>query len=146
MMRLEMRKFLTFVLFLFFVLSAAAFAQDEDFQSTVEYRVDKMKTELNLTYSQADLIKPIIKDYLIKRAAILQDVAGEGIVDHTEVKSTLKTLKENEYRQLGKILSEDQMKKWVNKENMMAALNPDGTESTVDDSTGLTAEGANFKF
>ena len=134
------------VLFLFLVLSTSVFAQDEDMQSTVDYKVNKMKKELNLTDSQADAIKPIIKDYLIKREAFLQEVAGQGIVDHVAVKGTLKGLKENEYQKLSKILSEDQMKKWINKENLMAALNPDSVESTVDDGPSLTANGANFKF
>ena len=91
----------------------------------MDYKVNKMKTELNLTDSQADAIRPIIKDYLTKREEVLEEVAGGGIVDHVAVKSTLKALKENEYQKLSKILSEDQMKKWINKENLMAALNPD---------------------
>ena len=53
---------------LFLVLSISVFAQDEDLQSTVDYKVNKMKKELNLTDSQADAIRPIIKDYLVKRA------------------------------------------------------------------------------
>ena len=132
--------------FYFWSLSTFVFAQDQDFQSTVDYKVNKMTTELNLTDSQADAIKPIIKDYLIKRGAVLQEVAGQGIVDHVSVKSTLKALKEKEYQQLGKVLNEDQIKKWINKEHLMAALNPDGGESTVDDGVGLTPNGANFKF
>ncbi len=134
------------VLFLLLVLNTFVFAQDEDLQSTVDYKVNKMKRELNLTESQADAIRPVIKDYMIKRQAILERSAGQGIVDHVAVKSTLKALKEDEYRKLGKILSEDQMKKWINKENLMASLNPDSTESTVDDGTALTANGADFKF
>ena len=140
------RQRLTCVLFLYLALSAFVFAQDEDLQSAVDYKVNKMKTELNLTYRQAEAIRPIIKDYLIRRQAILQEVAGEGIVDHVAVKGTLKALKEKEYQKLSRILNEDQMKKWINKENLMAALNPDSTESTVDDGPGLTADGANFKF
>jgi len=134
------------VLFLFFVLSCAVFAQNEDLQSTVEYKVSKMKTELNLTDTQASAIKPILKDYMFKHAAILKEVEGQGIVDHVAVKSTLKGLKKDEYQKLSKVLNEDQMKKWVNKENLMAALNPDGMESSVDDGPTLTANGADFKF
>jgi len=133
-------------LFLFLVLSAFVFAQAQDVQSIVDYKVNKIKQELNLTDSQADAIGPIIKDYLIRREAVLQEVAGQGIVDHVSVKSALKGLKESEYQKLSKILSEDQMKKWINKENLMAALNPDSMESTVDEGPSLTASGANFKF
>ncbi|MBF0571415.1 MAG: hypothetical protein HQL12_06035 [Candidatus Omnitrophica bacterium] len=128
------------------VQNVSLFAQDEDVWSTVDYKINKMKTELRLTDSQASGIRPIIKDYLVKHEAVLHEVAGQGIVDHVAVKSTLKGLKENEYEKLSKILSEDQMKKWINKENLMASLNPDGAESTVDDEPSLTANGANFKF
>ena len=132
--------------FLFFIMGSLVFAQDADVQSAVDYKVNKMKTELNLTYRQAEAIRPIIKDYLIRRQAILQEVAGEGIVDHVAVKGTLKALKEKEYQKLSQVLNEDQMKKWINKENLMAALNPDSMESAVDEGAGLTGTGVNFKF
>ena len=140
------RERLACVLFLFLVLSASIFAQDVNVQSAVDYKANKMKKELNLTDSQAVAIKPILKDYLTKREAFLQEAAGQGIVDHVAVKGTLKGLKEGEYQKLSKILDEDQMKKLINKENLMAALNPDSVESTVDDGPTLTANGANFKF
>ena len=140
------RKCLGHVLFLLFVLSVSVFAQNEDLRSTVDYKVNKMRSELKLMDSQADAIRPIIKDYLTQHAAVLQEVAGQGIVDHVSVKGTLKALKENEYQKLSKILSGDQLEKWINKENLMAALNPDSVESTVDSDTTLTATGANFKF
>lgn len=140
------RRCVVSALFLLLVLSASGYAQDEDYQSSVDYKVDKMKKELNLTDSQADAVAPVIKDYLIKRDTVLQETAGQGIVDHTSVKNTLKALKELEYQKLSKILSEEQMKKWIDKENLMATLNPDGVESAVDDGTTLTPEGANFKF
>jgi len=38
------------------------------------------------------------------------------------------------------------MKEWINKEMVMATLNPDSAESTVDDGSSLGADGANFKF
>ncbi len=139
-------KCLTCVLFLFLVLSASVFAQDEDLRSAVDYKVHKMQTELNLTDSQAEAIKPIIKGYLIKHEAILQEMSGQGIVDHIAVKSTLKELKEKEYQKLSRILSEDQMKKLINKENLMAVLNPDSVESAVDDGASLTGTGVDFKF
>ena len=140
------RKCLACVLFLSLALSAFVFAQDEDVMSAVNYKVNKLKIELNLTDSQADAIRPIIKDYQIKRKTVLDEVAGEGIVDHVAVKGTLKGLKEDEYQKLSKILSEDQMKKLINKENLMAVLNPDSFESSIDDGAGLTATGANLKF
>jgi hypothetical protein len=138
---------LGYVLSLVLILGSFAFAQDEDLVSTVDYKVNKMQKVLHLTDKQADAVRPIIKNYLIKRGAILDQVAGEGVVDHVAVKDTLKGLKENEYQELGKILSEDQMKKWIDKENLMASLNPDSAESRVDDDgPTLGANGANFKF
>jgi hypothetical protein len=140
------RKFVAVFLFLFLAVNAAVFAQKEDLQSNVAYKVNKMKTVLNLTDSQVTAIRPIIKDYLTKRSAILEEVAGEGIVDHVAVKTTLDTLKEDEFQKLSKILSKDQLEKWINKENLMAALNPDTLESPIDDGPSFTSEGANFKF
>jgi len=140
------RQLLASVFFLLFVLSVFASAQDEDIQSMADYRVNNMKMTLKLTDSQAMAIRPIVKDYIAKRSAVLQEVAGQGIVDHVSIKSSLKALKENEYLKLSKVLSEDQMKKWINKENLMAALNPDSGESAVDDGPSLGMSGANFKF
>ena len=134
------------LLFVFFVLSTVIFAQDEDIQSNVDYKVNKMKTVLNLTDSQVAAIRPIIKEYLTKHKVTLEEIEGQGIVDHVAEKSTLKELKEIEYQKFSKILTEDQMKKWINKENLMAALNPDGGGSSVDDGMTLTDNGANFKF
>ena len=138
--------FIPKVLLVFLLLNTFGFAQDEKYQPNVDYKVDKMKTELNLSESQAIAIKPIIKDYLIKRRVILEEVEGQGIVDHVAVKGSLKALKEDERRKLGKILSEDQMNKWINKENLRAALNPDGEESTVNDDPEMNMNGADFKF
>jgi len=140
------RKFLALVFILSLILSAAAWAQNDDVRSAVDYKINKMKKELNLSESQAYAIRPIIKDYLIKRLAVLQEVAGQGIVDHVSVKNTLKGLKKSEYQKLSTILSEDQMKKMINKDNLMATLNPDSAESTVDESPSLTPNGADFKF
>jgi hypothetical protein len=91
------RKCLAFFLVLSMFLSVPVFAQEDDLQSTVDNKVSKMQKELNLTDSQAEAVKPIIKDYLAKRSALLDEVAGEGIVDHVAVKDTLKGLKEKEY-------------------------------------------------
>jgi hypothetical protein len=140
------RGVLACVLLVFLLLNAIVYAQDDDVRSAVDYKVNKMQKVLHLTDSQAEAIKPIIKDFLVKRQAVLDEAAGQGIVDHIAVKSTLKSLKEDEYQKLGKILTQEQMQKWINEENIMAALNPDSPESTVDDGVGMDATGANFKF
>ena len=133
-------------LLLLFSLSIGVFAQDEDLRSSVDNKVRKMKMALELTDSQIYAIKPVVKEYISKRSEVLQEVSGQGIIDHISLKSTLKGLREDEYRKLGKILSEEQMKKWINKDIVMAALNPDSSESTADDVTTLSANGANFRF
>ncbi len=140
------RKCLASILLLFSALNIIVFAQDVDWQPIVNDKVNKIKIVLSLTESQAAAIAPIIKDYLISRQAVLQEAESQGIVDHIALKSTLKGLKDNENQKLAKVLSEDQMKKWINKENLMAALNPDSLESTDDDGPSLSANGANFKF
>jgi len=140
------RKDLVIVLFLSLILGNLVFAQDDSLQSTVDYKVNKMKRELKLTDSQANAIDPIIKDYMVKRQAFIDQVAGQGVVDHVAVRGTLKELKETEYQKLGKILSKDQMKDWVNKENLMASLNPDGVDSTVDEGPSLNGNGVDLKF
>jgi hypothetical protein len=132
--------------FLFLVLTISVFAQDENFQSVVDNKVGKMKIELNLTDDQAEAVKPVIKEFLVNRAALLDQAGEQGIVDHVSIKSTLKSYKDKEYKELSKILSEDQLKKLINKDNLMATLNPDSAESRVDEDAGLTTEGANFKF
>ena len=141
------RQCLAGVLFILFLGSSFALAQVEDLQSSIDYKTNKMKNELNLTFAQADAIRPIIKDYMVKRGALLEQVGGEGILDHVSVKATLKALKEKEYEKLSKVLSQDQMKEWINKENIMATLNPDSVDSSAgDDGPTLGANGANFKF
>lgn len=140
------RKSLAFVLFLSLAVSNVVFAQDEGLQSTVDYKVNKMKKELKLTDSQADAIDPIVKEYMSKRQAFIDEVAGQGVVDHVAIKSTFRALKENEYQKLGKVLSKDQMQGWIEKENLMASLNPDGMESTVEDGPSLNGNGVDLKF
>ncbi len=127
-------------------LSTMLCAEEVDVQSNVSYKVNKMQKVLNLTDSQVDAITPIVKDYLAKRMDILQQVQGQGIIDHVAVKTTLKGLKDDEYNKLSKILSPDQMKKWIDKENLLAVFNPDTAESVNDDGPTLSANGANFKF
>ena len=135
-----------YILLAVLFLNSLAFAQEKDLQATVDYKVKRMKAELKLTDSQADAVGPIIREYLDRRGTVLQETEGQGIIDHVAVKGGLKALKEDEYQKLGKILTEEQLKKWINKENLMAAINPDGAQSVVDGGTSLNANGANFNF
>jgi len=134
------------VFFLLLTLSAAAFAQDEGLEQMVDYKVNKMQKELHLTDGQALAVRPLIKDYLVKREEISQQTAGQGIVDHVAVKETLRALKEKTDEKLSKILTPQQMKKWIDKENLMAALNPDSFGGGMDEGMSLSSTGVNFNF
>jgi hypothetical protein len=136
-----------YFLCLFLLFPAFLCAQGQGLESAADYKINKMKKALQLTESQQVAIRPILKDYMAKRAAFLKETAGQGIVDHRSVKATLKELKDTEYQKLGEILSKDQLQKWIDKENVTAALNPDGGEIIAEDEGAtLTPEGANFKF
>ncbi len=69
------RKSLACFLFLFLVLAGLAFAQDDDMRSAVDYKISKMKIALKLTDDQAAALKPVLKDYLTRRNAYLQEYA-----------------------------------------------------------------------
>jgi uncharacterized protein YbcC (UPF0753/DUF2309 family) len=141
-------KYLTSIWFLFCILMVSAFAGEEDLRSTFDYKINKLKTEFNLTESQAVAIRPVIKEYMTARQAVLRDAANQGIVDRTDVKASLKQLKEEEHSKLTQILTEEQMRKWIDKEHLMASLNPDSVESSPEDEGGggLSAAGASINF
>jgi len=139
-------KITTSIWMIFVLMTASVFAQDEDMQTIVNERVTKMQTYLSLTDAQAMAIRPIVKEYMTSRIALLQETEGQGIVDHVAIKATMSEFKKKEYDKLSKILTKDQLEKWINKENLMSVLNPDSAESQIDDGTTLTPEGASFKF
>ncbi len=122
------------------------FGQDEGLRFALDYKINKMKKELHLTEDQADAVRPIIKDYMVKRQELLAQTNGQSLVDHDAFKSALKGLKDVERQALSKILSEEQMKTLINKETLMAALNPDSLDTSYDEGTTLTPNGADFKF
>jgi hypothetical protein len=134
-----------------FVLAASVFcspcvyAQAQEKTPNVDDRVARMATELNLTDTQANAIKPIIAEYVTKREQVLQEAEAQAIIDHSALKSAMMVLKQDEYQKLSKILSEDQIRRWKQKEDLRAALNNGDTESHEDDAT-FTANGASLKF
>ena len=132
------------VLAMFFVLSEFVYAQGQ--RLNVDDMVARMKTEFNLTQQQADAVKPIIKEYITKRQEFLQNLEGQMMVDKVAIKNEMKKLKQDEYQSLSGVFNADQMKQWVNKENLRARLNPDGTEIQIEQGTTLTPDGANFQF
>lgn len=138
-------KIIGYVLTVFVAFSTPVYAQAQDNAPNVDDRVARMATELNLTEIQTNAVKPIIAEYITKREKILEEAEGELVLDHAALKSTMRALKQVEYQNLSKVLSEDQVRRWKQKEELRAALNNGDTESHEDDTT-LTANGANIKF
>lgn len=134
------------IFFLFLALSGWGYAQDRDLRSIVDDKVARMTRELHLTDVQAAYVRPVIKEYTQKRDELAQSVQGQGIIDHVSVKDTMRALKQKEYQGLAGILSQDQMERWVQKENLRVSLNQGEGTSQAEDDTALTASGANFKF
>ena len=137
-------KMMGYVLAVFLSIGASVYAQD--LQLSVNDRVARMARELNLTDAQAAAVKPIIKEYMTKCEAVLQEAQAEAIIDRAALKSAIESLKRDQYQKLGKILSEDQLKKWVQKEHLRAALNKEDMGGQFEDGPTLTAEGASLKF
>ena len=128
------------------VLSPFVYAQAQEKTANVDDRVAQMATELNLTDAQVSAVKPIIAEYITKRGRVLEEAEGGVFVDHAALRSTMMALKQIEYQKLGKILSEDQMRRLKQKEDLRAALNNGDTESKVLDDTTFTPDGAALKF
>jgi len=131
------------VLAVFLALSASVHAQG---QPGVNDRVQKMMKELNLTQTQADDIKPIIAEYVTKCQKVTEEAQGEALIDHSALKSALMALKDEENKKLAKILTEDQMSRLINKENLRAALNKGGGDFETGDDVTVSADGMGLKF
>jgi phosphoglycerate-specific signal transduction histidine kinase len=127
-------------------LGVSAWVYADEVRPSVNDRVLKMTKELNLTEAQGNAIKPIVTEYVTKCQKVLEEAQGEALVDHTALKSALMVLKEDENRKLAKVLTEDQMSRWVYKENLRAALNKGGGDSQAGDDISVTADGIGIKF
>jgi len=110
----------------FFAVSFFSFAQADT--SSVDDIVTKMKTELNLTQQQIDAIKPIIQGYVTARKQLIKSFRQQGLMDKDALKNKIDQLKSVERQKLGQILGQDQMNKWIEKENFNAMLNPDSVD------------------
>jgi hypothetical protein len=126
-----------------FSLAACAYAQDEIL--SVDERVNAMKAELNLTQAQADQVKPIMQKYADKRQDITDSLKGMVSVDNNAVLHKMEKLREEEGQELGKVLTDDQMRKWNNKQRIGNLLNRDQARDTGwDPKSGGFAPGVNF--
>jgi hypothetical protein len=139
-------KIIWYVLAACVAFSTTVYAQAQEKSPSVDDRVAKMATELSLTDAQTQAVKPIIAEYITKRDKVLEEVEGEAIVDHAALRSTMTALKKDEYQKLGKVLSEDQLRRWVQRENLRAALNKGDMGAQASDDTTFNLDGAAFKF
>lgn len=107
----------------FFVLSFFSFARAQ--LDGVDDAVAKMTKVLNLTAQQIDAVKPIIRGYMSARKQLIQSFRQQGLTDKDALKSQIDQLKNVERQKLGQVLTQDQIDKWLEKENFNAMLNPD---------------------
>ena len=94
--------------------------------------IAKMKIQINLTKQQADALKPIIENNIIKRQQLMQDLKEKGITDKGIIKNTMEELGKEENQKLSQVLTKDQMDKWVSYQNYQKMLNQDQANSTQD--------------
>jgi len=91
---------------------------------TADDLVQKMTIDLNLTPAQASIVKPIIEDSMAERRLILQNSEDKGLI-----KGKLDQLDQEENQKLAQVLNQDQMNKWVERQNLKRMLNGDEMDS-----------------
>jgi len=101
-------------------------AQAED--NNADEILAKMKTQLNLTDTQVNDVTPIIKEYAGRRQALMQIPETIFSPSKRSIRNQMKELKEEENKELSKVLTPDQMKKWDHSENVKGFLNQDEIE------------------
>ena len=114
-----------YLLVILLFLSISAYAQDED-QPTGDI-LARMKTELNLSQTQADAVKPIVEEYTAKRHQIRESLEELGVTDKNIILSRMEQIREEESQKLSQILTPDQMKRWNSKQTLSDFLNKDRT-------------------
>ena len=83
-----------------------------------------------LTQAQADPVKPIMQKYADKRQDVTESLKGMVSVDNNAVLHRMEQLREDESRELGQVLTADQMNKWNNKQRIGNLLNRDQARDT----------------
>src|SRR5690242_9961453 len=107
-------KAVTGILVVFFIGVASVDAKEGHI--SLNDIINKMKKELNLTDEQVDAIKPIVKESVQKREALWNDSESQAVFNKSNFRTEMNKLKEEENKKLSKILSEDQMKKLIEKQ------------------------------
>ena len=126
--------FLAGILVMVLIFAGSVYAK-EDGQTFYDV-VNRMKTELHLTATQVDAIKPILKENILKYHKFADSLEGQPSVDKKNFKMMMRKLKEEMNEKLSKVLSKEQMQKLIEKQNQRESLNKD----KIDYSEGLTAE------
>jgi hypothetical protein len=145
----EIMTFLRVLLVAGLLLNVSRSAWAEQAQINVDDYVIKMKTDLNLTEEQARAVKKVFKAGLAKQKEIEEGQQTEdGNIDRDDVNRELKKLKEQQMQQLSRILTHEQMQKWINKQTVKNMLNRDKTDFSDSLYGGATISpgGANFNF
>ena len=132
------------VLVTFFVLAASAYAQER--QLSVNDVAVRMQKEVNLTDEQADAVKPIIKESMLKRRVFFDSMEGQASFNQANVRIAMRKFKEQENQQLSKVLSEEQMKKLIAKQNLMESLNKDQIDYSETLGTGMASGPGAMQF
>jgi len=73
----------------------------------------QMKANLKLTQEQISFLEPIITDNIVQ-ARKLQLSLENGTIDGKTMYQQKQQLTQQEYKELGSILSADQLKTWIN--------------------------------
>ena len=76
--------------------------------------------ELKLTQHQSDAVKPIVQQYLTARKQLIQSFRQQFLIDKDVIKSQMDQLKTVERQKLALVFSQDQMEKWLERENFNA--------------------------
>jgi len=118
-------------LMIIFFTSIPVFAQGQP--PSAEDIVSKMQSKLNLTQDQVTAITPIIEKYTSKREELKQGVE-DGTIEHSDMRTQMKQLKEDEKQELSQILSADQLSQWEKMLSQMRHSHPEdgngGSEGT----------------
>jgi hypothetical protein len=92
--------------------------------------VTKMNTELKLTQQQSDAVRPIVQQYVTARKQLILSFRQQLLTDKDAINSQMDQLKTVERHKLARVFSQDQMSKWLERENFNAMLNPDDVDDT----------------
>lgn len=110
-----------------FLPIALVFAQEKQHVDDI---VAKMKTRSSLTQEQVVAVRPIIEEYIDKCQHLMQS-SGQFFINNRRkaIQSQINQLREEESEKLSKILTSEQMRKWIQGENVKSFLNQDENDN-----------------